>query len=99
MLDFTDHATASLRTNFAIHHLRAAARAAWSAHEVQQANATAEFGPWFDEMILRVPVSIAMAGPALEAGANEIIQNFLDGSTGFDVKDTFVSPGLDFTLP
>jgi hypothetical protein len=84
----TIRATGSLRTNFAILHLRAAARAAQSAYKVEQANATAAFGPWFDEMILWVPVSVVMAGAALEAGANEAIQNILDGSTGLSLMDS-----------
>ena len=84
----TGRATLSLRTNFAILHLRAATRAARSAYEVEKANATAEFGPWFDEMILWVPVSVVMAGAALEAGANEVIQNILDGSTGLLLTDS-----------
>jgi hypothetical protein len=33
-------------------------------------------------MLQWVPVSVVMAGAALEAGANELIQNILDGSTG-----------------
>jgi hypothetical protein len=71
----------SLRSNFAINHLRAAARAARDANDIEQANATAAFGPWFDEMMRLVPVSIVMAAAALEANANELIQDILDGST------------------
>jgi hypothetical protein len=75
----------SLRTNFAILHLRAAANAARNAHDVESQNATAEFGPWFDEMLLSVPVSIVMGGAALEATANELIQDLLDGSPVFSL--------------
>src|SRR5271156_202531 len=60
-----------IKTNFAIYHLWAAARAARSAYEVQQANLNAVFGPWFEEMIQLVPVSVVMAGAALEAPKNE----------------------------
>ena len=70
----TGRATLSLRSNFAINHLRAAARAARDAYKIEQANAKAEFGPWFDEMMRLVPISVVMAGAALEANANELIQ-------------------------
>jgi hypothetical protein len=76
----TMHATLSLRTNFAINHLRAASEAARDAYKVEQANAKAEFGPWFDEMMRLVPVSVVMAAAALEANANELIQDIVDGS-------------------
>jgi hypothetical protein len=79
--NFTLDASVRLRTNFAIHHLRAAVSAARRAHKVEQANLTAEFGPWFDNMMVWVPVSVTMAGAALEAGANEAIQDILDGFT------------------
>ncbi len=65
---------ARLKTGFAMTHLRAAARAARDAYGIEQANATAEFGPWFDEMMMLVPVSVVMAAAALEANANELIQ-------------------------
>jgi hypothetical protein len=69
-----------LKTGFAITHLRAAAQAARDAYKVEQDNAKAEFGPWFEEMMRLVPVSVVMAGAALEANANELIQDILDGS-------------------
>jgi hypothetical protein len=68
-------ATLRVRSNFAVHHLRAAALAARNSYNVEQANLTAEHGPWFDEMMLFVPVSVVMAGAALEASANELIQD------------------------
>jgi|SRR5271170_6142975 hypothetical protein len=77
-----------IKTNFAIYHLWAAARAARSAYEVQQANLNAVFGPWFEEMIQLVPVSVVMAGAALEAAANEVIQNILDNHTAWSVTDS-----------
>ncbi|WP_140887077.1 hypothetical protein [Muricoccus nepalensis] len=80
-------ATVSVRPNFALNHLRAAMRAARSAYEVEQNNVAAEFGPWFEDMLMLVPVSIVMAGAALEANANEIVQNILDGSTGLSVTE------------
>ena len=77
----------STRANFAIHHLRAAKRAAQSAYEVEQNNTTSEHGPWFDDMLMLVPVSVVMSGTALEANANEIIQDILDGSTGLSITE------------
>jgi len=71
--------TLSLRSNFAINHLRAARWAALKAHEVEQANDTSVFGSWFDDMMMTVPVAVVMAGAALEANANEIIKDILDG--------------------
>lgn len=85
--DFRLSATARLRTNFAVHHLRAAAEAARRAYEVEQANVSEEFGSWFEGMILWVPVSVVMAGAALEAGANEVVQDILDGFTGLSLTD------------
>jgi hypothetical protein len=74
-----------LRSSFAVQHLRAAAQAARKAYEIEQANLTAEHGPWFDEMMLFVPVSVVMAGAALEANANELIQDILDRPSGLSV--------------
>jgi hypothetical protein len=65
---------------FAVSHLLAAHRAACEAREVEQANVSADHGPWFDHMMRLVPVSVVMAGAALEAGANELIQDIIDGS-------------------
>jgi hypothetical protein len=70
-----------LKTGFAFSHLQIATRSARDAHAVEQANMGAEFGPWFDGMMRLVPVSIVMAGAALEASANELLQDILDGST------------------
>ena len=81
-------ATLSTRSNFAIHHLRAAKRAAQSANEIEQKNATSEHGPWFDDMLMLVPVAVVMSGAALEANANEIIQDILDGSTSLPVTES-----------
>ena len=76
-----DTFSASNRFNFATQHLRAATRAAKDAYEVEEANPTADLGPWFDDMMQWVPVSVVMAAAALEANANEIIQDILDGSS------------------
>jgi hypothetical protein len=39
-------------------------------------------------MMLWVPVSVVMAGAALEAGANEVIQDILDGSTRLSLPNS-----------
>ena len=87
VVETPDIANINLRTksSFALQHLRAAAQAARNAYEVEQANLAVEHGPWFDKMMLFVPVSVVMAGAALEANANEIIQDILDGSTPLSI--------------
>ena len=70
-----------MRRNFAATHLQSAALAARRAHEIEQNNNISQFGDWFTEMMQSVPVSIVMAGAALEASANELMQNILDRST------------------
>jgi hypothetical protein len=67
-----------LKTGFAMNHLQVAANSARQAYEIEQANANASFGPWFDGMMRLVPVSVVMAGAALEASANEVLQDILD---------------------
>jgi hypothetical protein len=68
---------ARLKTGFAFSHLQIATRSARDAYKVEKESAGATFGPWFDEILRVVPVSIVMAGAALEAGANELIQDIL----------------------
>lgn len=75
-----------MRGNFAIHHLRASTRAAKLAYDVEHNNHDAPLGAWFDDMLQHVPVSVVMAGAALEASANELIQDILDGSTRLPVS-------------
>jgi hypothetical protein len=74
----TMSAKISLRSNFSFHHLQAAAQAARNAYEVEQTNDLEVFGPWFDQMIMWVPVSVVMAGAALEASGNELAQDILE---------------------
>jgi hypothetical protein len=81
-------ATLSLRSNFAIHHLRAARWAARSAYDFEQASDTAVFGSWFDDMMMVVPIAVVMAGAALEANANEIIKDILDGIAKITITDS-----------
>ena len=75
-MKITTQATLSIRRNLAATHLQAAAAAARIAYEVEQGNDTNVFGAWFDQMIQTVPVSIVMAGAALEVSANEFVQIF-----------------------
>lgn len=70
--------TLRLKTGFAANHLLVAVELARAAHEIEKANADAPFGPWFDGMMRCVPVSIVMSGAALEAAANELLQDILD---------------------
>lgn len=80
-------ATVSIRSNIAIHHLHSAAKAAERAHAIESANAGAEHGPWFDDMLHAVPVAIIMAAAAIEAHANESIQDLLDRTGGDAVPE------------
>ena len=81
-------ATVSLRSNFAIHHLRVAIRDALSAHAVELANDATKYGTWFDDMMMNVPVSVVMAAAALEANSNEIIQDILDRPAQMQLTDS-----------
>jgi hypothetical protein len=77
----------SLRSNFAMHHLRAAIQAAQNARAVEQAADTSKHGPWFDGMMIHVPVAIVMAAAALEAHCNEAIQDVLDRSARWSLAE------------
>jgi hypothetical protein len=68
----------SVRADFAHHHRRAAAVAARRAYDIETAGEANTLGPGFDEIMTCVPVSVCMAGAALEANANELIQDILD---------------------
>ena len=79
----TASAIMSVRVNFAINHLKVAVKSALDANSVEQANLSVPFGPWFDDMVASVPVAIIMSAAALEANANELIQDVLDNAGGF----------------
>jgi hypothetical protein len=81
----TSRATLRLKTGFALNHLQVAADSARQAYKVEQTNRDTEFGPWFDGMMRLVPVCVVMAGAALEASANELLQDFLDGLPNFPI--------------
>src|SRR2546421_12000980 len=80
MAKVTFTAVPRLKTGFAMSNLQIAAHSALEAYEIEQANATKLSDGWFDGMMRLVPVSVVMAGAALEANANELIQDILDGS-------------------
>jgi hypothetical protein len=75
-----------VRRNFAGSHLQAAAEAARVAYGVEQNNGTSVHGPWYAEMMQCVPVAVVMADAALEASANESVQDILDGMTPLMVR-------------
>ena len=79
----TATAVLKVRSNFATNHLKVAAKSARDGHLIEHENAQEPFGPWFDGMMQLVPVSVIMAGAALEANANEILQDILDSLTRF----------------
>jgi hypothetical protein len=87
----TAQVTFKVKRNLAGVHLLSAASAAKKAHQTEQNNDTSKLGRWFDEMMQNVPVSIVMAGAALEVGANELILTILDRSTP-------LMPGLGASL-
>jgi hypothetical protein len=78
VLHLEDRLEVRQRFNFAIHLLRAAHQAAREAYDVENAHKNAEHGPWFDHMMRLVPTAVVMAAAALEANANELIQDLID---------------------
>jgi hypothetical protein len=74
-------ATLGIRGDFAILHLRAALRAANNAREVEGTPGDEKYSKWQDDMLLWVPVAVVMSAAALEANANEIIQDIVDDKT------------------
>jgi hypothetical protein len=77
-----------LRSGLANVHLQAALYSAKTAHEVEKENVGKPHGPWFDGMMRAVPVSIVMAGAALEASGNELLQDFIDRPAHFEVNQS-----------
>ena len=82
---FRSTTTLRLKTGFAFNHLRVAAQSAREAYRIETAGG-ASFGEWFDGMMRQVPVSVVMAGAALEANANEILQDIIDGSSKITIS-------------
>lgn len=84
----TAQITARLRTGFSFNHLQVAVKAARDAHRIQSANVRAPFGPWFDGVLQAVPVAIVMSAAALEANANETIDDILEGLARLPITDS-----------
>lgn len=82
-------ATGTLRYNFAVQHMMAAARFAKHCHQIEKKNAGQPFGPFFDEVLSYVSASVQSAVAALEANINETFADIQDGITvvgGFDCQ-------------
>jgi hypothetical protein len=74
----TSSAKLRLRSGFAGNHIRAAIRDAREAYDLEKNNDTTQLAAWFDDILAHVPAAIVMAAAALEANANEIVQDYLD---------------------
>jgi hypothetical protein len=87
MTEYSDVMTATLglRSNWSIIHMRTAIRDARAAFDVSQNNDIATHGPWFEDMMVHVPVAILMSAAALEANCHELIQDILDQPAGAGV--------------
>ena len=83
-------ATLSQRPNFAVQHMIAAARFARLCYKVEDDNAGAPFGPFYDEIINYVTATILSTVASLEANINEIFADVRDHIIVFD--------GLDMNL-
>jgi hypothetical protein len=79
----------TVRRNFAGAHLSSAISAAKRAHVVESNNDTNVFGGWYTEMMEAVPVAIIMSGASLEASANELLEDILQGQVTLPV-----TPGM-----
>ncbi len=84
----TAQVTARLRTGFSIKHLQVALKCAREAYRIQSEHLGAPFGPWFDGVLEVVPVAIVMSAAALEANANEIIDDILEGLEKVTISDS-----------
>jgi hypothetical protein len=84
----TSQATLRVRSGFALIHLLVATESARTAHQAEPADKDTPLGPWYDKMMRSVPVSIVMAGAALEAQANEILQDILDSPARFGITSS-----------
>jgi hypothetical protein len=78
------------RSNFAVLHMIAAARFARLCYKVEDENAGAPFGPFYDEIISYVTATILSSVASLEANINEIFADVRDHMIVFD--------GLDINL-
>lgn len=74
----TVKAVGKLRSNLSMAHLKSALHAATEAHRVEQENKEAEHGPWFDQMMVHVPVAVVMSAASIEAAVNEWTKDRID---------------------
>src|SRR4030042_426714 len=83
-------ATSGYRPNFAVQHMIAAARFARLCYKVEDDNAGAPFGPFYDEVVSYVTATILSSVAGVEANINELFA---------DVRDRIiVLDGLDMNL-
>jgi hypothetical protein len=75
---------AQFKTQFAFNHLQVAVKAAVEAHHFEPQDLGQQIGPWFEGVLQTVPVAIVMSAAALEANANEIIDDFLEGRANLE---------------
>jgi hypothetical protein len=68
---------ARFKTQFAFNHLQVAVKAALAARDFEPRDVGQQIGPWFEGVLQTVPVAIVMSAAALEANANEIIDDIL----------------------
>lgn len=82
--------TSRQRADSAVQHMIAAARFARLCYKVEDENAGAPFGPFYDEIINYVTATILSSVASLEANINEIFADVRDNIVIFD--------GLDMNL-
>lgn len=83
-------ATLRQRPNFSVQHMIAAARFARLCYKVEDDNAGAPFGPFFDEITNYVTATILSSVASLESNINEIFSDIRDNIIVFN--------GLDMNL-
>jgi hypothetical protein len=79
--------TARQRPNFAVQHMIAAARFARLCYKVEDDNAGAPFGPFYDEITNYVTATILSSVASLESNINEIFADVRDNIIVFDGLD------------
>ncbi len=72
------NATSGYRPNFAVQHIIAAARFARLCYKVEDDNAGAPFGSFYDEVVSYVTATILSSVAGLEANINELFADVRD---------------------
>lgn len=88
------NATAKQRPNLAVQHMMAASRFARLCYEVEQDNAQASFGPFYDEIIHYVTATVLFSVASIEANINEIFADVRDGLVVLDALDADLLPEI-----